>query len=187
MIVLFETTFLGMAAWSRNIEMITSQGILMLLHGVFDTHMTYCRIVHADIFLPSLHVRTPSRNPSRHILYPFTSHMLSPALRRSCRLSHSPIPDYSYMTLPLPYLTQTLAFETNSEADHFLTSHEAAIYIQPPPPTPTVALLPNAWKPIQKPVVIPLAERVWDCKKAVGAIVRGGERYRVVDLKGQVD
>lgn len=88
------------------------------------------------------------------------------------------IADASYFTLPLSYLTHTLAFETDEDADEFLTGHKAAIYVTP-------ARDPaNPWKPIAP---IPLSERVWDARKAHPACAQGVEKYRVVDLKGQVD
>ena len=78
------------------------------------------------------------------------------------------------MTLTLPYLTTTLAFDTDTETDQFLTEHDIAIYIdsaqfpQPHPPAP-------------------LHERIWDCKKSQMGCTKALDRYRVVDLKGQVD
>lgn len=84
----------------------------------------------------------------------------------------------AYFTLPLAYLTHALAFENDEEADEFLASHKAAIYVTPPrdPADP--------WKPIAP---VPLSERMWDAKKAHAACAQGVEKYRVVDLKGQVD
>lgn len=80
----------------------------------------------------------------------------------------------AYMTLPLPYLTKTLAFEDDEETDQFLSAHNAAVYTYTRDPK-------DPWKPIA------LSERVWDCKKAHGACVHATQQYRVVDLKGQVD
>ncbi|EJT47588.1 SAC3/GANP domain protein associated with nuclear localization of protein [Trichosporon asahii var. asahii CBS 2479] len=80
----------------------------------------------------------------------------------------------AYMTLPLPYLTKTLAFEDDEETDQFLSAHNAAVYTNTRDPK-------DPWKPIA------LSERVWDCKKAHGACVHATQQYRVVDLKGQVD
>lgn len=86
--------------------------------------------------------------------------------------------DARYFSLRLSYVTHTLAFESDEEADEFLTGHKAAIYVTPArdPADP--------WKPIAP---VPLSERVWDAKKAQAACARGVEKYRVVDLKGQVD
>lgn len=80
------------------------------------------------------------------------------------------------MTLALPYLTKTLAFDDDAETDRFLADHDAAIYTNPTEGRP-------AWKP--KPT--PLDQRVWDAKKAQHACKAGLSKYRVVDLKGQVD
>lgn len=94
--------------------------------------------------------------------------------------------DIRYMTLPLPYLTRTLAFEVDDETDEFLAGHSANLYTNPtlpiPPRDPS-----NPWKPIPPPKATPLAERVWDCRKAHFACAKAVEKYRVVDLKGQVD
>jgi hypothetical protein len=92
----------------------------------------------------------------------------------------------SYLTLPLPYLTTTLAFESDEETDKFLAEHKAAIYTNPtlaPPPTQGS----SAWRTIHRPQPTSLHQRVWDCKKAHGACASGMDKYRVVDLKGQVD
>ena len=86
------------------------------------------------------------------------------------------------MTLPLPHLTQTLSFESDIETDSFLSSHDSAIYTNASPPQEK-----NAWKPIKTMPPVPLSHTVWDCRKAHAGIQKGMEKYRVVDLKGQVD
>lgn len=86
------------------------------------------------------------------------------------------------MTLSLPYLTQTLSFDTALETHEFLDAHNIATYTTPPTPPQT-----GPWKSIKQLPVIPLEERVWDCKKAHLGCVAGMKKYRVVDLKGQVD
>jgi hypothetical protein len=93
------------------------------------------------------------------------------------------------MTLSLSYLSSTLAFDSLTDADKFLTDHSAAIYTNP---TFEPAPLDNkpkktAWKAIHVPKPTPLEDRVWDAKKAHSACVLGMGKYRVVDLKGQVD
>ncbi|ORY31797.1 putative SAC3/GANP domain protein associated with nuclear localization of protein [Naematelia encephala] len=88
------------------------------------------------------------------------------------RMSALAIISKAYLSLTLPYLTTTLAFDSDEETDSFLSSHNAAIYT-------------NATAPLPPPT--PLHERLWDCKKAHPACLRGTEKYRVVDLKGQVD
>jgi hypothetical protein len=87
-----------------------------------------------------------------------------------------------YMTLPLPHLTQTLSFDSDTETHEFLDTHKIATYIQPPAAPQT-----GPWKSIKPLPVVPLEQRVWDCKKAHGGCVAGMQKYRVVDLKGQVD
>jgi hypothetical protein len=86
------------------------------------------------------------------------------------------------MTLTLPYLTQTLSFDSDSETDKFLQEHKIASYTSPP-----AAPQNGPWKSIKALPPIPLEERVWDCKKAHAGCVGGMTKYRVVDLKGQVD
>lgn len=90
------------------------------------------------------------------------------------------------MSLSLPFLTSTLSFDSDYETDEFLSSHNAAIYTNPTLAAPQPAVN-NHWKPIRAPPATPLEERVWDCKKAHGACAAGMNKYRVVDLKGQVD
>ncbi|CAK9787260.1 unnamed protein product [Cutaneotrichosporon oleaginosum] len=84
----------------------------------------------------------------------------------------------AYISLPLSYLTHTLAFDSDQDTDEFLTGHQSAIYVAPARDTA------DPWKPIAP---VPLSKRVWDAKKAHAACARGIEKYRVVDLKGQVD
>ncbi len=87
-----------------------------------------------------------------------------------------------YMTLSLPYLTKTLAFEDDAETDKFLTDHGAAIYTNP-----TVAPAHAHAKTWHRARATPLEQRVWDAKGAHAACKKGMDKYRVVDLKGQVD
>nr|XP_019013182.1 nuclear protein [Kwoniella pini CBS 10737]OCF51963.1 nuclear protein [Kwoniella pini CBS 10737] len=94
------------------------------------------------------------------------------------RIAALAIMSKGYMTLPLTYVTTSLAFDSEEESDTFLHAHDAAIYILPPN-QPN-----NPWKPIKQ---APLHERLWDCKKAHAACATGMSKYRVVDLKGQVD
>lgn len=90
------------------------------------------------------------------------------------------------MTLTLPYLTKTLAFESDTIADKFLVDHDIALYSNPTlAPAPTASA--NHWRPIKAQPPTPLRDLVWDCKKALIGVRKGMERYRVVDLKGQVD
>jgi hypothetical protein len=90
------------------------------------------------------------------------------------------------MTLNLPYLTTTLAFDSDADTDDFLENHKAAIYTNP-----TIAPAPSTnngpWKSIKVQPATPLQDRIWDCKKAHSACQAGMNKYRVVDLKGQVD
>nr|ODN93364.1 nuclear protein [Cryptococcus depauperatus CBS 7841] len=77
-----------------------------------------------------------------------------------------------YMTLPLTYIFGELAFDSEEHTHQFLADHDAAIY------TPL---------PMLQGARLPLRDLIWDCKKAHQACQKGIEKYRVVDLKGQVD
>ena len=76
--------------------------------------------------------------------------------------------DSSYLSLALSYITTLLAFDSDPDTDKFLSDHKIAIYVNSAGPTP-------------------LASSIWDCKKAQAGVKDGMQRYRVVDLKGQVD
>lgn len=89
------------------------------------------------------------------------------------------------MTLTLPYLTNTLSFDSDTDADDFLTRHNIALYTNPTLAQPATNNGP--WKSIKVSPPTPLHERIWDCKKAHSACLAGLSKYRVVDLKGQVD
>nr|XP_018261936.1 nuclear protein [Kwoniella dejecticola CBS 10117]OBR84094.1 nuclear protein [Kwoniella dejecticola CBS 10117] len=96
------------------------------------------------------------------------------------RIAALAIMSKGFMTLTLTYITTTLAFDSEEESDAFLQDHNAAVYV----PSQSTNQSNNHWKPIKPP---PLHERVWDCKKAHAACAAGISKYRVVDLKGQVD
>ncbi|WVR06688.1 hypothetical protein IAU60_003720 [Kwoniella sp. DSM 27419] len=103
------------------------------------------------------------------------------------RIAALAIMSKGYMTLPLSYITSTLAFDHEEDSDEFLKAHDAALYTNLTAPAPIPGLsgqLANMWKPIK---LTPLVERIWDCRKAHAACAAGISKYRVVDLKGQVD
>ncbi|EIW67776.1 hypothetical protein TREMEDRAFT_33569 [Tremella mesenterica DSM 1558] len=102
------------------------------------------------------------------------------------RMSALGIMTKGYMSLPLTYVTATLSFDSDQETHSFLSSHSAAIYVDPTP-SDTTQGNGHGWKSIRSIPQIPLHERMWDCRKAHAAISTGMEKYRVVDLKGQVD
>ncbi|OCF44339.1 nuclear protein [Kwoniella heveanensis CBS 569] len=97
------------------------------------------------------------------------------------RIAALAIMSKGYMTLSLPYITQSLAFDSEEEADKFLQDHEAALYTNLTAPTSDAG---NRWKPIK---LTALTDRIWDCRKAHAACAKGISKYRVVDLKGQLD
>lgn len=96
-----------------------------------------------------------------------------------------------YMTLPLTYLTSELAFENVQHTAKFLEDHEAASWHQPaaaayPDLKTAHALHSRNQRRQTAPRPPPLEERIWDCKAAHAACERGIQRYRTVDLKGQI-
>lgn len=93
------------------------------------------------------------------------------------------------MTLALSYVSTTLAFGALADADKFLADHSAAIYTNPTIEPSLLDSKPkkNPYKSMFAPKPTPLEERIWDAKKAHGACLLGMNKYRVVDLKGQVD
>jgi hypothetical protein len=90
------------------------------------------------------------------------------------------------MTLTLHYIADTLKFKAHHEDAHislsaankFLVDHAISVY------TNATTASSGPWKSISS---TPLAQLVWDCKKALPGVKKGMERFRVVDLKGQVD
>ncbi|WVQ73547.1 hypothetical protein IAR50_003123 [Cryptococcus sp. DSM 104548] len=88
------------------------------------------------------------------------------------RMSALAIMSKAYLTLPLQVVFRTLAFDTEEETHQFLNSHDAAVYT-------------NAHN--QHGFRTAIRDLIWDCKKAHLACQKGIEKYRVVDLKGQVD
>lgn len=98
------------------------------------------------------------------------------------------------MTLPLIHIRAELAFENVESANQFLEEHQAANYIKPAPidEFPTLSSAARTVGKKQKqanqrpPPVVPLAERIWDCRASHAACEKGNERYRTVDLKGQI-
>lgn len=103
------------------------------------------------------------------------------------------------MTLPLAHIQSELAFETLEQTHQFLEDHQAANYVKPAQsdefPTLSSAkaqsgLSKKQQKALlaqqQKPNVIPLEGRIWDCRASHAACESGNDRYRTVDLKGQI-
>ncbi|TYJ52168.1 hypothetical protein B9479_007241 [Cryptococcus floricola] len=90
------------------------------------------------------------------------------------RMSALAIMSKAYLTLPLQIIYRTLAFDTEEETHQFLNSHSAAVYT-------------NALQHDQHGFRTATRDLVWDCRKAHAACQKGIEKYRVVDLKGQVD
>ncbi|KAL7420075.1 hypothetical protein Q5752_005040 [Cryptotrichosporon argae] len=91
----------------------------------------------------------------------------------------------AYLSLPLPYLTQTLAFDDDAHTHTFLHDHACDVYTNhPPAPPPRDPKQPWLHMAARE---TPLHARVWDCRKAHPVAARAVEKYRVVDLKGQVD
>jgi hypothetical protein len=106
---------------------------------------------------------------------------------------------HSYMTLPLAHIQTELAFENLEQANQFLEEHQAANYVKPaqsdgfPALSSAVAqsgLSKKQQRALlaqqQKSPVLPLEGRIWDCKASHAACESGNDRYRTVDLKGQI-
>ena len=98
------------------------------------------------------------------------------------------------MTLPLAHIRAELAFESVEQANQFLEEHQAANYVKPAPVDEFPALssaaariaLGKKQKPSARSPVVPLQDRIWDCRASHAACEKGNERYRTVDLKGQI-
>lgn len=95
------------------------------------------------------------------------------------------------MTLPLTFLTSELAFESIQHAYKFLEAHDAAVWHQPaqsmyPDLKTAHAVHSKATKRQQPKKAQLLDELVWDCKAASAACERGIQRYKTIDLKGQI-
>lgn len=100
-------------------------------------------------------------------------------------------------SLPLKFLASELAFADVQEAHEFLKINSLAVYIEP---TPSEAVnlaasmaSTNASRKkgrtangsASKPSV-PLEQRKWDCKSALRGVISAGEKYRKIDIKGQI-
>ncbi|KAJ9110000.1 hypothetical protein QFC20_003074 [Naganishia adeliensis] len=105
----------------------------------------------------------------------------------------------AYMTLPLAHIQAELAFENLEQTNQFLEEHQAANYVKPAQPDAFPALSSAVAQSglskkqqrailaqQQKPAAIPLEGRVWDCRASHAACESGNDRYRTVDLKGQI-
>ncbi|CAO1631503.1 unnamed protein product [Sympodiomycopsis kandeliae] len=94
-------------------------------------------------------------------------------------------------SLPLSYIKNELAFTDETEANEFLKAHSIAIYIDPTPAEAAAAAVANGSNKGKKNGanvnnLPPLEQRKWDCKNALPGIVAAGEKYRKVDIKGQI-
>ncbi|PWN49816.1 hypothetical protein IE53DRAFT_331407 [Violaceomyces palustris] len=86
---------------------------------------------------------------------------------------------------PLSFIASELAFADAMEAHEFLASHNCATYIDPTP-TELVATLSPRGKKKAKGQSLPFEKRNWDAKTAIDALNGAMEKYRKVDIKGQI-
>ncbi|KAK0544822.1 hypothetical protein OC846_005916 [Tilletia horrida] len=98
-------------------------------------------------------------------------------------------------SVPMSFLTSELAFTDAPECHTFLDSLSAATYIQPTPAelaaAETAAAASKAStaskkKKSSKPFEMPLEGRKWDPKAALPFLSAALEKYKKVDIKGQI-
>ncbi|CAO1617387.1 unnamed protein product [Parajaminaea phylloscopi] len=98
-------------------------------------------------------------------------------------------------SVPLSFLAAELSFADLAEAHEFLHSNAVATYVEPTPAEASTAMSSKSHPPRKKgragqdvatPSSIPLEERKWDCKAALLGVLAAGEKYRKVDIKGQI-
>ncbi|KAN0062506.1 hypothetical protein ACQY0O_005037 [Thecaphora frezii] len=89
-------------------------------------------------------------------------------------------------SLSLSYIASELAFNDASEAHDFLSSHGAALYVDPTPAELAQMGLVAGAAPSKKkkaqPIQVPLDKRMWDAKAALEALNKAMEKYRKVDV-----
>ena len=96
---------------------------------------------------------------------------------------------YSYRpSIALSYIAEELAFQDVTEADQFLSTNGAAVYIEPTP-AEIAAMMPsgNGKKKKSKSIPsLPLEKRQWDAKAAMQPLTDAIQKFRKVDIKGQI-
>ncbi|EPQ31214.1 uncharacterized protein PFL1_01401 [Pseudozyma flocculosa PF-1] len=93
-------------------------------------------------------------------------------------------------SLSLSYIASELAFNDVAEAHAFLSSHDVAIYVDPTPAelAQMGLMAPQGGKKRKSNPTpqVPLDKRTWDAKAAMEPLATAMERYRKVDIKGQL-
>ncbi|KIY52836.1 hypothetical protein FISHEDRAFT_63536 [Fistulina hepatica ATCC 64428] len=161
-----------------NVEEFTAYRILMLLHGRNRSEMNlyvgqltsaqkaaapvqHALAVQRALSMGNYHrffiLYVDAPNMGAYIMDHFISRERARALL---------VISKAYMTIPLEFLCEELAFESYEEATEFLSSHSSAFYKNP-----------NA----------PDAEKIVDCREAHGYLAQiVEEKYRKVGIKGMV-
>ncbi|SPO31081.1 related to THP3 homolog C2A9.11c [Ustilago trichophora] len=90
-------------------------------------------------------------------------------------------------SIALTFISEELAFQDLAEADQFLTTNGAAVYIEPTP-AELAALLPptqaNGGKKKKSKTIptLPLEKRQWDAKAAMQPLTDSIQKFRKVDV-----
>lgn len=102
-------------------------------------------------------------------------------------------PDSYRPSLPLRYIASTLGFLDTTEAHDFLKAHGVALYIEPTPAEVAASATNSSGAAVNggrrkkgQGGGLPLEERKWDCKSALPGVLAAGDKYRKIDIKGQI-
>ncbi|TKY88923.1 hypothetical protein EX895_002164 [Sporisorium graminicola] len=90
-------------------------------------------------------------------------------------------------SIALSFIAEELAFQDVTEANEFLAANSAAVYLEPTP-ADLAALAPANGKKKKskaKPS-LPLDKRQWDAKAAMQPLTDAIQKFRKVDIKGQI-
>ena len=91
-------------------------------------------------------------------------------------------------SIALSFIADELAFQDVAEADEFLSANGAAVYVEPTP-AELAAMMPpaNGKKKKSKSIpTLPLEKRQWDAKAAMQPLTDAIQKFRKVDIKGQI-
>lgn len=95
-------------------------------------------------------------------------------------------------SVPLIHLATELGFRDIDEAHDFLKENHIAVYVEPTPAevAAMAAAVPQGKKKKghsgHSKDVVPLEQRKWDAKNALPGVIAAGEKFRKVDIKGQI-
>lgn len=113
------------------------------------------------------------------LTHPLVEHLLSLSPLTFSVCSYRP-------SIALTFIADELAFQDVVEADQFLTTNAAAVYVEPTP-AELAALLPagqsNGKKKKTKAIPsLPLEKRQWDAKAAMQPLTDAIQKFRKVDV-----